>query len=914
MKIESFTIFGYGKWIDQTFEVQSDFHVFFGKNEAGKSTLMSFLHSILFGFPARNSQYSRYEPKESSRYGGEITFSHSRLGEGSIKRVSGKSSGDVTVELADGTSGEDDLAEALVFDIDRNLYKQLFSFQLKDLEAIYQLKEEDINRYFISAGMLGSKEYIKQADWLSQQAGKLYKPSGRVPSVNKQLKLLKKKQKKLASAKEKNEEYLEIANKISQIESENKDIETSLLEESKRLEQLKSLESEWEVKEEIDQLKVELRNNQIVDLPKEGMYQLKSLNSQIDLIREKRRKNQEKFDELKMEHKPSELFLTFKENEQAIEDFESKQNYINSEYNKLTGLTTEKDYLENTLNKELTIEGIESAEQLPETWSKEKNKELEDWQKQFSDKKAKKEHLDKEHDYNSFQMEVIQQDVDDLEEKMWAGEDQQKVQTKTSHLSIFGPFALGLIFFLSFFLMAQTFLSVVSLLASGGLFIIGGINLYKQKGKESNLQKADESDYKNLWRNKLAQMDELVSKQNENTKELNILENEMELIVNQFNQFKKTHSLRNNLTLEEVLRKREKYEELKKTKEKLDKNYKKIESIENNINTLLEPLSFIEEYFPVQNTIESKLQSYMHFIRKVNEEEKFLDQFVKNSEKIQNHNDQLNKEEAGLSNDKINLLKSAGVNNEEAFRDLFSKQEENRRKENRVKELQERFKNPEELESFGQLDDLKAEIQSLNAHKEAMNRKEKENIEEKASYKYDIDRLEEGSEYTYLLQDYENEKSKLQDLLDEWMSKKIAASLIRKTLDKGNQEQLPYILEDANYFFSKLTNNNYSEIIIDDNEIKVKAASGNTYYTSELSRGTAEPLYVALRFAFIKNISTTLKLPIIIDDGFVNFDDDRREAIYELLEEMSNYTQILYFTFDETIFSHVNKNQWTMLK
>ena len=81
MRIERLDIYGYGKWVDTTFNLSKDVHLFYGMNEAGKSTLMSFMHSILFGFPTRNSALLRYEPRESSRYGGRITATDPRFGE-----------------------------------------------------------------------------------------------------------------------------------------------------------------------------------------------------------------------------------------------------------------------------------------------------------------------------------------------------------------------------------------------------------------------------------------------------------------------------------------------------------------------------------------------------------------------------------------------------------------------------------------------------------------------------------------------------------------------------------------------------------------------------------------------------------------------------------------------------------------
>lgn len=80
MYIQKIEIYGYGKWVDQVFHLEPGLNLFIGGNEAGKTTLVSFIHSILFGFPTKQSSENRYEPKDSSRYGGKIWIQDSRYG------------------------------------------------------------------------------------------------------------------------------------------------------------------------------------------------------------------------------------------------------------------------------------------------------------------------------------------------------------------------------------------------------------------------------------------------------------------------------------------------------------------------------------------------------------------------------------------------------------------------------------------------------------------------------------------------------------------------------------------------------------------------------------------------------------------------------------------------------------------
>ena len=59
MKIKSLEIYGYGQFIQRTIHFDSSFTEIYGENEAGKSTIQAFIHSILFGFPTRKESEPR---------------------------------------------------------------------------------------------------------------------------------------------------------------------------------------------------------------------------------------------------------------------------------------------------------------------------------------------------------------------------------------------------------------------------------------------------------------------------------------------------------------------------------------------------------------------------------------------------------------------------------------------------------------------------------------------------------------------------------------------------------------------------------------------------------------------------------------------------------------------------------------
>jgi hypothetical protein len=64
-----------------------------------------------------------------------------------------------------------------------------------------------------------------------------------------------------------------------------------------------------------------------------------------------------------------------------------------------------------------------------------------------------------------------------------------------------------------------------------------------------------------------------------------------------------------------------------------------------------------------------------------------------------------------------------------------------------------------------------------------------------------------------------------------------------------------------------------------------------------MSTGTADQLYLALRVASVEDyLERANALPFVADDLFINFDDARAAAGFEVLGQLSTKTQILFFT------------------
>ena len=81
MKIRKLELTHFGKFRDRTIRLGDGIQLFYGENEAGKTTIHTFIRCMLFGLErgrgraAAHDTYSRYEPWDGPEsYAGAIEF------------------------------------------------------------------------------------------------------------------------------------------------------------------------------------------------------------------------------------------------------------------------------------------------------------------------------------------------------------------------------------------------------------------------------------------------------------------------------------------------------------------------------------------------------------------------------------------------------------------------------------------------------------------------------------------------------------------------------------------------------------------------------------------------------------------------------------------------------------------------
>ena len=191
---------------------------------------------------------------------------------------------------------------------------------------------------------------------------------------------------------------------------------------------------------------------------------------------------------------------------------------------------------------------------------------------------------------------------------------------------------------------------------------------------------------------------------------------------------------------------------------------------------------------------------------------------------------------------------------------------------------------------------LEEEIQDESFTKAQLESKLKEVRDQLASTKTKAELLEEDDNAEALQLEADFERFEVQESIKDWATQVYAAKWILKQLEEKVPTRVPLILDEASRIFSRLTMGQYTKILLTDTQAKVQQVNGQWMEAFYLSKGALDQLYVAIRFAFIFQLAKKMKIPVLIDDGFVNFDRERLSIMLELMEELSRVTQVFYFT------------------
>jgi uncharacterized protein YhaN len=145
----------------------------------------------------------------------------------------------------------------------------------------------------------------------------------------------------------------------------------------------------------------------------------------------------------------------------------------------------------------------------------------------------------------------------------------------------------------------------------------------------------------------------------------------------------------------------------------------------------------------------------------------------------------------------------------------------------------------------------------------------------------------------------------VREIAERYARVKIASVVLAREIERYRRENQGPILSRASALFARLTLGSFSGLKteFDDKDqpilvgMRGMASPPRDVRIEEMSDGTRDQLYLALYLATLERVANGGDpMPLIVDDVLIHFDDDRARAALEVLGELSEHTQVLFFT------------------
>ena len=144
------------------------------------------------------------------------------------------------------------------------------------------------------------------------------------------------------------------------------------------------------------------------------------------------------------------------------------------------------------------------------------------------------------------------------------------------------------------------------------------------------------------------------------------------------------------------------------------------------------------------------------------------------------------------------------------------------------------------------------------------------------------------------------EYDELEEQLQELEKRNNAINLTKEILTKAyinmKNNITPKFTQNLSYNISKISEGKYTKVGINDDKGLIVENEFGEYIPAELlSVGTIDQLYLSLRLSMIDDMSKE-KMPIMLDEAFAYYDDERLENILKFLNDNMNEHQVIIFT------------------
>lgn len=823
MRLKQINIINFGQFSNKSFDLPSkQINVFFGANEAGKSTTVAFIKQIMFGFHLRSNSspfFEDYTPlAHVSPMGGSLIF-EADDSEYELERLYAKGDktkrGILTVKK-DGQVVPENLFFDQIQNIDGSFYADSFIFNQEMLGQVSSLSQEDLLERIYYLGAADSGKLLEMRDGFEKEAGKLFKKTGKKPEVNRLLKQMEDDRDNLAQTQAEFGDYEELDRDLTAKSDELKSKQQALEKLQKRAQELRDLQKELGNYQTLLDLQKQVKDTQFdsenyqkaQDIMAQGRNLQKTIKSLKEQLADLDDNNQADLSASKklVQQKPQ-LLQWQAEYKSCLQ----KADELKQEKEQILALSPDTKQV-----LDLTLEQIKQLQADYLALPKQENR-----------------------------VEAAANSND----KLW--------YVIGAVLSVFGLILL---------VMMGT-VGVIALIT--GLIFLGAGYVKGNKQNAAILEK------QKLVAQKRKGFGQQYGLNPDNLDINNLVAN-----ANQYH-LKENAEKANNEQLSQI------NQEVAQLATSVQNTLKK--PIEDDFSSVLSGIDELEEKIDHSQEIGQRRMTISSALKQ----------------------DQQDLKELGLQLQ--TLFAQANVKNMADYDAVYKDSLEQAKISTQVEALKKSLNddltqltktNPAELEQ---------QLHELNDQIAAANNEVSDLQQQNAQVQVKLNNLADSTAVFEAKQDLANTETNFESSSKEYLANLLAAKWIGRSLDLASNERFPKMLKAAKEYLALLTGGRYVDLDL-GKKLTVIRKDGKKRDVKYLSRGTAEQLYFALKLAFVEQIKDEINLPILIDDSFVNFDDNRIKYIEQLLKKISENNQVLIFTAQENLVEKLGIQPLTFTK
>lgn len=206
------------------------------------------------------------------------------------------------------------------------------------------------------------------------------------------------------------------------------------------------------------------------------------------------------------------------------------------------------------------------------------------------------------------------------------------------------------------------------------------------------------------------------------------------------------------------------------------------------------------------------------------------------------------------------------------------------------------------------IDELSDQVESVAAEREEL-------IRQIDRGELQLKNMAQGSDVAEASFEYQESLTRTDAAFRDWLVHRISALMLGQSLERYRDSQRGPVFDLASRYFSTLTCERYRALRVDLDE------KGNPFLAGErateetpvaveaMSEGTRDQLFLALRFATLEQRLKTIEpIPLVFDDLFASFDDQRAVAGLKILTEVAKVTQVIFFTHHQHLVELAQEN------